>query len=109
MGSRVRPGARSRAAVVAAGALGAAVLFLTAVARAPARSSNSCGPCTLVATIKHGSRTVLFQGTATSTPPTRSQNSPFRASDRLTWRLTYDLNAPVSRVTIRLGAPNGSG
>jgi len=94
----------------AAGALGAAVLFLTAVAGAPARSSNSCGPCPLVATIKDGAGTVLLQATATSRPPRRSQMYPFQAGDRLTWRLTFhNLSARVSRATIRLGNPTGPG
>jgi hypothetical protein len=110
MRSRVRPRARGKAGLGAAGALGAAVLFLTAAASAPARSSNSCGPCPLVATIKDGARTMLLQGTATSRPPARSQTSPFRARDRLTWRLTFhDLGARVSRATIRLGEPTGPG
>src|SRR5262249_39097595 len=49
-------------------------------------------------------------GAATSTPPKRSQMSPFEARDRLTWRLTFhDLNARVSRATVRLGTPNKPG
>jgi hypothetical protein len=101
---------RLRALVIAVGALGATVRSLAVVADAPARVSNSCGPCPLVATIKDGSRTVLLQGAATSRPVRRSQNLPFQASDRLTWRLTFhDLNAPVARATIRLGPPTGHG
>jgi hypothetical protein len=108
MRSRVRPTARGKAGVFAAGALGGAVLFLTAVASAPARNSNSCGPCPLVATIEDGAGTMLLQATATSRPPARSQMSPFQARDRLTWRLTFhDLDARVSRATIRLGKPTG--
>jgi hypothetical protein len=54
------------------------------VASVPARTANSCGPCPLVATIKDGSMTVLFQGTATSTPLrttgllSRRHNAPLR-------------------------------
>ena len=102
--------AKSRPVVIAAGALGTGVLFLTAVASAPARSSNSCGPCPLVATIKSGSGTMLLQATATSRPPARSQTTPFQAGDRLTWRLTFhDLSARVSRAKIRLGSPTRPG
>jgi hypothetical protein len=102
--------ARSRVLVIGVGALGATAFSLAVAVSASARIANSCGPCPLVATIKDGSRTVLFQGAATSRPPSRSQNLPFRASDRLTWRLTFhDLDAPVARVTIRLGTPNGRG
>jgi hypothetical protein len=101
---RTRFTARRRAAVTAAGVLGAAALVLTAVASAPARTANSCGPCSLVATIKDGSMTALLQATATSTPPRRSQNNPFYPTDLLAWRLTFhDLHARVSRATIRLG------
>lgn len=85
-------------------------MLLTVTASARARSANGCGPCSLVATIRHGSTTVLLQGTAASTPPARSQTSPFRPTDHLTWRLTFrHLTARVSRATVRLGTPNAPG
>ena len=94
----------------AAVALGSAALLFTAVASAPARISNSCGPCPFVATIKDGSRTVLLQAVGTSTPPRRSQMRPFWATDRLTWRLTFHgLDAGVSRATLRLGTIRSPG
>jgi hypothetical protein len=94
----------------AAVALGSAALLFTTVASAPARISNSCGPCPFVATIKDGSRTVLLQAVATSTPPRRSQDWPFWATDRLTWRLTFHgLDSGVSRATLRLGTIGSSG
>ena len=101
---RSRFTARRRAAATASGVLVGVAFVLTAVASSPARTANSCGPCSLVATMKDGSMTALLQATATSTPPMRSQNSPFYPTDRFTWRLTFhDLHARVSRATISLG------
>jgi hypothetical protein len=94
----------------AAVALGSAALLFTAVASAPARITNSCGPCPSVATIKDGSRTVLLQAVAISRPPRRSQDWPFWATDRLTWRLTFHgLDTGVSRATLRLGTIRSPG
>ena len=94
----------------AAVTLGSAALLFTAVASAPARISNSCGPCPFVAAIKDGSRTVLLQAVATSTPARRSQMRPFWATDRLTWRLTFHgLDTGVSRATLRLGTIGSPG
>ena len=86
------------------------LMFAADGSTAPSRALNSCGPCTLVATLSGGGHRALLDAVASSTPPGRSQMHPFRASDRFAWRLTArSLTTAIARAELRLGTPTSPG
>lgn len=85
---------------------------------ASGRVLNSCGPCSIVATLSpthrlhgsHGAGIGLLRAVLTSHPPQRSQMSGFNQHDTLTWRLTFrNLSGPALAAQIRIGRPGSTG
>ena len=85
---------------------------------ATGRVLNSCGPCSVVATLSpkqepHGSSGTgigLLRAVLTSHPPLRSQSEPFNQHDTLSWRLTFrNLTGPALAAQIRIGRPGTTG